>query len=512
MKSNSPAGGGYQNHMKNIAVINAIGLTSYAGRAIIDGETSLDLAIKFAGVLPDVDSVYIFCRRALQIPQTDSLQVIRHEAWSIKTMLDRMAALSEGFDHVFYFFGDTPLLDYKMAMGMYDKHTKYYAQYSFADGYPIGLSIEIVKRDILPAIAQLAVESDGNPKRDSLFTIIQKDINAFDIETDIAARDQRLLRVTLAADTRRNFSILKSVIGAGVKDAQSVISILDSRPHILRSLPSFFYFQIIDGCPQACTYCPWPNIGGDVLEQRNEMSVDRFSQLLGKIADYADDATIGISLWGEPSLHSSISRIIRSIGEFPLLSVIVETSGIGWQDGVFDEILESTRGGIKWIVSIDALDQALYRSYRGEGYAEANSTALRLLERFPEDTHIQAVRMIQGELKLEEFYRYWKEKTDNIIIQKYDHFCKHLPERKVTDLSPLNRFPCWHLKRDFHVLLDGTVPACKEDLERKHVWGNAFKQPLDEIWKQGQEWYRLHIAGDYPQLCRECDEYYTYNF
>ena len=87
-----------------------------------------------------------------------------------------------------------------------------------------------------------------------------------------------------------------------------------------------------------------------------------------------------------------------------------------------------------------------------------------------------------------------------------------LPQKKVTDLSPLNRFPCWHLKRDLHVLLDGSVPVCREDLTGEHSLGNIFSDPLEEIWERGKEWYEMHIAGEYPRLCGDCDEYYTYNF
>ena len=87
-----------------------------------------------------------------------------------------------------------------------------------------------------------------------------------------------------------------------------------------------------------------------------------------------------------------------------------------------------------------------------------------------------------------------------------------LPSRKVTDLTPLHRFPCWHLKRDVNVLLDGTVPVCREDLKGEHPLGNIFSDSFEQIWERGGEWYGRHIAEDYPRLCGDCDEYYTYNF
>ena len=120
--------------------------------------------------------------------------------------------------------------------------------------------------------------------------------------------------------------------------------------------------------------------------------------------------------------------------------------------------------------------------------------------------------MLESEEHLESFYRHWKGKTDRIIIQKYSNFTGRLEERRVADLSPLKRFPCWHIKRDLVVLLDGTVPACREDIGTNKRLGNIFDEPLETIWDRGDEWFRLHIEGAYPAMCRKCDEYYTFNY
>jgi len=51
-----------------------------------------------------------------------------------------------------------------------------------------------------------------------------------------------------------------------------------------------------------------------------------------------------------------------------------------------------------------------------------------------------------------------------------------IPERKVADLSPVIRFPCWHLKRDISVRLDGTVPMCRADIGSRY-----FRQIFQDI-------------------------------
>jgi spiro-SPASM protein len=135
-----------------------------------------------------------------------------------------------------------------------------------------------------------------------------------------------------------------------------------------------------------------------------------------------------------------------------------------------------------------------------------------MLKKSPENVWVQAVRMKENEEDMEQFYKYWKERTNNVIIQKYDWCCGKLPQRKVTDLSPVKRLPCWHLKREMIILTDGSVPVCRDDLEKEMVLGNILTDKIETIWQNGQQYYRQHLSEEYPELCRNCDEYYTYNY
>jgi spiro-SPASM protein len=153
--------------------------------------------------------------------------------------------------------------------------------------------------------------------------------------------------------------------------------------------------------------------------------------------------------------------------------------------------------------------------------------ARKLLGLVPKDAYVQAVRTAGDEDDIEKFYRYWKEAAPsgagNIIIQKYDDFCGARRKMQASDLSPVERQPCWHLMRDMPVLLDGTVPRCREDLSlfdgvNDKILGNVFSDSLDTIWSRGEKFYvqQCALAGskepEYQGSCAGCDEYYTYNF
>jgi spiro-SPASM protein len=268
-----------------------------------------------------------------------------------------------------------------------------------------------------------------------------------------------------------------------------------------------------------------------VTERKDFMETGQFESLLEKIIGFSSDAVIDISLWGEISLHPQKMDIIEMVWCRPELALVIETSGIGWKETELEYIAELVRKNAKnglthlnkipplsWIISLDTLDPQRYKETRGAGFAEANECAQKLLSLFPNNTYIQAVRTTGAEDDIEKFYRSWKEKvpnTANIIIQKYNDFCGMLPRKQASDLSPVQRKPCWHLMRDMPILIDGTVPVCRQQIAAPGngiVLGNAFTEPLDILWERGEQLYRDQCEKKYNALCAECDEYYTYNF
>jgi len=174
---------------------------------------------------------------------------------------------------------------------------------------------EILKTTVLDQLVALAEKNKISITRKSIFELIQKDINSFDIETEISPIDQRMLRVSLSADTKRNFNqlcrIMKQLDEDEGKGEDSIIEILENKQHLLRTEPSFINVQITGGCPHACSYCPYPEIGGDIVNRTDEMTLGQWQMILSKVKTFSDDAVFSISMWGEPSRHSNIIKIIR---------------------------------------------------------------------------------------------------------------------------------------------------------------------------------------------------------
>jgi spiro-SPASM protein len=530
--------------------MNAL-LVLFAGRLagevfepVLGAAHSFSLALRQARSFPGVKKTVLLGLESGEYPGLAAdVQVERRASWSRKTLLEALSSLSAGFDLSYFVWADCPFPDPVLAGKLAERHLRYAADYSYADGWPGGIAPELLSPGTAGILAKILGDDDGPVERDALFSVIQKDINAFDIETEISPVDLRCHRIDLCANSKRNLLLLRrfaEAAGGGIPDTAGVERIVAERPAILRTLPNFYPVQVCGGCPQSCALCPYPETarkaGVNVTENREFMEPERFESLLKHITAFSGDAVIDLSLWGELALHPRKMELIGMVLSRPELALVIETAGPGWKDEELEDAAALARKAavpgrknplppLSWIVSLDAADPARYKTLRGAGFAEAVDHAKKLLDLFPKDAYVQAVRTGGAEDDIEQFYRFWKETAGaaNVIIQKYDHFCGALERRQASDLSPVTRRPCWHLMRDMPVLLDGTVPACREDLASLSAampgghphggtMGNVFADPLENIWERGRRLYEEQCGNTYGGLCADCDEYYTYNF
>jgi len=528
--------------MNALLVLYGGNLSKHAFEPLFDGKTAFQMAFDQALQFPGVKKTVFFAPPRGDFSYLKGVQVEQRvsegEPWTKRTLLQRISELQADFNLIYFVFADCPFLDPSLALPIAERHLKYASEYSYADGWPYGLAPEILSPGTAGILAKILGDDDGKVERDLLFSVIQKDINAFDIETEISSVDLRCHRLSFCADSKRNLLLLGNFIDAQsgkIPSASDVERIIADKPQILRTLPSYYPIQVFGGCPQKCSICPYP-LFTDTAQRKDFFDSEKFEQLLDKITAFSGNAVIGMSLWGELSLHPEKMRLIEAVVSRSELSLVIETSGLGWKEDELEKCaslcssLENVKSSenlsstLSWIVSLDTKDPEKYRQIRGEGFAQAENCAKKLLSLFPKDCYVQAVRTCGSEDDTEKFYRYWKEaspnREKNVIIQKYDDFCNVLEKKQASDISPVIRKPCWHIMRDMPVLINGVVPLCREELsplgeqkgDNSRCLGNVFTDSLETIWKNGELYYIEHCINNYTEKCINCDEYYTYNF
>jgi spiro-SPASM protein len=524
------------------AILFAGRLSGEAFEKSFDGKNAFTLALKKTAAFPAVVKITVLAPEDFDetvIPGgIERIELVREDSWNVKTFLHALAKAGEGFDLSYFVWADTPFLDLKLARALAARFLHNAAEYAYADGWPDGLAPELLSPGTAGILAKINGDNEAPVERDTIFAVLQKDINAFDIETEIAPEDLRQHRLNLAANSKRNLLLLRRFWDAGLASgestSQAVSRFVVENPKLLRTLPAFYPVQITSACPQRCSICPYPKFKDFIFFDKTAenafsyLKLADFMLLLDKIVEFSGDSVIDLSLWGEAAIHPQKIEFVKAVLERPSLSLVIETSGIGWQRSEFELFAaeaaaaaprKNGMAALSWIVSLDSNDEAEYRKLRGEGFNIAVENARSITALFPKDGYVQAVRRQGNEIDIEKFYRFWKENGANVIIQKYDSFCGALPSLSTADLSPVKRNPCWHIMRDMPILLDGNVPVCRASIDGSYgavpvpiFLGNALSEDLELIWRRGEALYERHCTGNYDVPCAKCDEYYTFNF
>ena len=515
--------------MKNFVFLYIDNKTSYSFEKVFSNKSAFALCLEWVKNIQDCAGASVFTTKDKEALVSAELEnagfkakVIVKDTWACIDLVKSMAQIMADAKAVnaIYTSADKPFIDSALTKEVLDCHEKYIAEYTFAEGYPYGFAPEVIHAGTLNILATLGTEKfteEGQAavNNECIFNLLKKDVNSFEVEAVLAPKDYRLLRFDFSCGTKRNFiacqRLYKKAEEKNIPFAAVALSDLaESCADIQQTLPSFYNVQISSKLNSVPLYVPEKNFNTE------NMPLEKFAGLVAQIKDFSDDAVIGLSAFGEPLLLDNLDAYVAEVLKHENLSVLIETDGTLVTKELAEKISNISRDRVIWIVSIDAASAAMYEKIvRGGSFEKAVSSISVLEPLFPKNVYPQLTRINENEDELEAFYRYWHDQNSpskgKLIIQKYDDCCKTLPARKPADLSPLERNVCWHLKRDMTILADGTVPLCKQFALSSSL-GNVFEEGIEKIWNKTLPDVEKHIAGEYGQKCRDCDEYYTFNF
>jgi len=215
------------------------------GKALPGGKSAFSMALDAAGSFPGVQKTMFFGTEGMDYPGlSPNIETILMPSWTRKNLLEELSKASAAYDLTYFAWADCPLLDPALAGALVERHLRFHAEYSYADGWPYGFAPEILTPGTAGILAKIAEGDNGPVERDTLFYVIQKDINAFDIETEISPVDLRPYRLSLSADNKRNLLLLSRLMEAGLRSASEAEKYICEKPQLLRTLPAFFAIAI----------------------------------------------------------------------------------------------------------------------------------------------------------------------------------------------------------------------------------------------------------------------------
>ena len=520
--------------MKTIVFLYSVTDSLYPFKKAFNCQSAAERSLKWASLFSDggvflaVNSKTASFAAEASSSRGIKADLIQKEEWNCRELLASLAdcCSKTKADCVLVAPLSAPFLDAELTKKLLSSHEKYFAEYTFADGYPKALAPEVIGAGSVSILKSLVegkscelLPLDG----DTLMNALKTDINSFEIESVLSEEDWRQYRLDFTTDLKRNFlSCLALFEEASAKNdfsAAFLSKTASASAKVQCTVPAFYTFQMTDACSSKLAYSPLS------CKKSSEclMSLSDFSSSLKQIEELSEDAVISLGFYSEPLLHPEFLNFVGECLSHKKLSLLVETDGSLVNEDLCKKIRDLPGSEkITWIVLLDAFSPEVYGLLHQAGgdaspeklFATASSSVELLNSFFPKKTYPQMVRMNANEKELESFYRFWHSSESpsggNVIIQKYDSFCSVLSDEKPADLSPLVRMPCWHVKRDMVILADGSIPLCRERVTAER--SVHLNDGIENAWKKIQEEVPAQIAGNYCELCRKCDEYYTFNF
>ena len=530
--------------MKTLVILFADSRSGHMFDSVFAGKSAFDRSLEWAESVRKINDSETVVLATSDIEKTVrnateaaaiNAEVYSEEKWNVKKLLEHfvMHAREKNCNACVFAWADQPFVDSGITEALLRDHFEYKAEYTFADGYPDGLCPEVLDAGTAGILLKLSegVQAEAGERavvRSSIFDLIKTDINSFEIETVIADNDYRLFRMSFNCGTKAGLHSCQALFKSGIenKSIEEISKSAASSVSVLKTVPSYYNIQITDRINVPSIYHP---VGLERTDGSRFMAFEDFKSLVMKISDFSESAVVSLSAWGEATAHPDFVRMVSFILEQKGLTALVETDGLNVTEemcsalkSACDKAVDRVNGGddngkLIWIVSLDAFTKEKYAEIHGgvDCFEKAVAGTELLKKYFSESTYPQITRMNENESELEAFWRFWNDKNrfknPLIIVQKYNSWCGRLPDRKPADLSPLERNPCWHIRRDMTVLADGTVCFCHCQSGINST-GNAFSESLEEIWERLNGEVQNHMNKKYSELCGKCDEYYTFNF
>ncbi len=439
------------------------------------------------------------------------VNVIAVEKNTTIEILTKIQKKLRGFDLFVYIFSDEPLFDIELTKKLLKQHVDEFSDYSYGEGFLPGAVPEIISIEILPKLISLIKDRNDVIKRGTIFELISRDINSFDIESIFPDEDIRLFRIELTTSKKVNRIFVERIVKEkGFKVAYpDICDLVLKKPELVRTVPTYIEVEITGKIDNIPVYFPVSQIE----RERNDMPIKNFMKIVDSLSEYSEEFYIAISYLSEPLLHPNIKEIIEGATKRQGVHLIVETDGTLFDPKFSNFILALNRSNIHIIFRIDAIKDETYRKIYGKGDIKYPERNLRyLISRGFKNVYAQMVRMNINEDELIDFYDMWSKEGAKVIIQKYNDFLGVLPELSYSDLRPLEEVCCYHLMRDLVVFSNGDVPKCKQDINGNFINGNVFVDGIEKVWDRGKSHFINYCMKNIGDDCKKCDEYYIFNF
>ena len=260
---------------------------------------------------------------------------------------------------------------------------------------------------------------------------------------------------------------------------------LDSIARTVKEIPfpKKFAVELCAECNRRSSMCHHPQM----RRPKGTMPFELFRKCADEIAATSPRTEVWFSFCGEPLLEPDLLLEMLAYGKaVGLESLNINTNGMLLTPQLADPLLDS---GVDLIViGIDGFSADKYAKIRAGGdrdtlYANVEHVLVARNARGDgPEIQVQSGEMDENEGDLEPFETYWLGRGATLKVRNKLSWGgriaapKNAPEDK--------RIPCPRAVTMMHVFWDGRVTRCPRDTEGEDAAGNAWHEPLADLWQK----------------------------
>ena len=432
---------------------------------------------------------------------------------NIENYLNNIYKESENYDNIIYIPSSMPLFDIEETIKLTEIHKENISYFSYGENYPAGIVPFIIRRDSFEKLFNIIKTKNIKPSETAVNNIVFVDPNFFEIEILISKYDMRYYRISLFADSKRNAILINKLIN--YKNYDEIVKAIEENPSIRRTLPSYIEIDISNR--QNIIKKSLLKSGffrNELSKDEKNMTLEEFKIIYDNILNFCGDFCMSVGSYYEPMLNNDIFEILKYSTKNKNVNIYLETNAMMLDSEKAKKLisLQNERENLHVIIHLDAVDEDVYNKiYENGDIKTVMSNIDYYLLREPKNTYLQIIKQKYNFDYLASYYKYFDKYKIEIIMQKYYTYRGIVDDNRVGDMTPLINIGCWHLARDLFIDSYGDIYICRFDINREIKADSIYKNDLANIWNMLGNYFIDNVCGKLD-FCKNCDEWYLYNF
>jgi len=410
-------------------------------------------------------------------------------------------------DTIAVFSGACPFFDRDLSFEILAEHERYISHFTYSENIPSGFVPDFISVEYI----HLLPDSCTDVREFSY-----KNINDFDIDIFFKHPDLRQWRLDFSAKTNRSAFMVREILK--IKENLSFDTLeefIKNHSSLISPFPSYFEIELTTETPLTPCFTPL-----SLMKQNHTtLNLTLVHKLITQIQDSGSGMEVAISFagLGDPLYYQDFDQALTwALRTDSIHTVFIETFGTSITEAKIQSWAKLPGSQkIHIIIKLSTMIRERYIDLYGKDMFQSVMDGIDLLQQMDHPFHlfIEVLKIKDNEDEIDKFYEQFEPTKFQIILQKFNTYIHLLPERRVSDLTPLVRDFCWHLARDFYLTSGGNISICKQDPFGK-ISMDFRNISIVDYWKNSRKFFECSIQGrhgDIPLPCLSCDEWYTFN-